>query len=156
MSSRFYSIQFNNVSVSAAQDLFSVLSTASKAFRLCEFQLSADASTTTSELRLSIKRLPSTVTVGSGGSAVTPQPMLSTDSAATVTARSNDTTRATTSGTAATLFSASINVLNGWQFLPPPEYRPTFALSQAMVIGMEVAPASAIVFDAYAVIEEIF
>lgn len=152
--SRFYSIQFNNVSVSAVQDLFSVLSTANMAFKLCEFQLSADASTTVAELRLSIKRLPATVTVGSGGSAVTPQPMDAKEGAATVTARANDTTRATTSGTALTLFSASVNVLNGWQFLPPPEYRPSFAPSQAMVIGMEVAP-STVVFDGYAVIEEI-
>lgn len=154
--SRFYSIQFNNVTVSAAQDLFSVLSTANMAFKLCEFQLSADASNTTSELRLSIKRLPATVTVGSGGAACTVNALASTNAAATITARSNDTTRATTSGTAATLFSASINVLNGWQFLPPPEYRPSFAPSQGMVIGMEVAPGAATVFDAYAVLEELF
>jgi hypothetical protein len=152
--SRFYSLQFSNVSVSAVQDLFSVLSTANMAFKLCEFQLSADASTTVAELRLAIKRLPATVTVGSAGSAVTPQPMDAKGAAATVTARSNDTTQATTTGTAVTLFSASINVLNGWQFLPPPEYRPTFTVSQAMVITMEVAP-SATVFDGYAVIEEI-
>lgn len=154
--SRFYSIQFNNVSISAAQDLFSVLATSGMAFKLCEFQLSADASTTTSQLRLSIKRLPATVTVGSGGASCTVNPMSSTNAAATVTARSNDTSRATTNGTAATLFSASINVLNGWQFLPPPEYRPVIAPSQALVCGMEVAPSAATVFDAYAVLEEIF
>jgi hypothetical protein len=153
--SRFYAVQFANVTASAAQDLFSVLATANMAFKLCEFQLSADAATAVAELRLSIKRLPATVTVGSGGSAVTPQPMHSTTSAATITARANDTTRATTSGTPVTLFSASINVLNGWQFLPPPEYRPAFAPSQALVIGMEVAPSS-VVFDAYAVLEEVF
>jgi|SRR6185437_266452 len=154
--SRFYSIQFANVSISAAQDLFSVLSTASMAFRLCEFQLSADAPTVTAGLRISIKRLPVTVTVGSGGAACTVNSLASTNAAATITARSNDTTRATTSGTAATLFSASINVLNGWQFLPPPEYRPSFAPSQGLVIGMEVAPSSTTVFDGYAVLEEAF
>ena len=154
--SRFYSIQFNNVTISAAQDLFSVLSTSGMAFRLCEFQLSADAPTTTAGLRIAIKRLPATVTVGSGGAACTVNPMASTNSSATVTARSNDTTRATTNGTVATLFSASINVLNGWQFLPPPEYRPSFAPSQALVIGMEVAPSAATVFDGYAVLEETY
>jgi hypothetical protein len=153
---RVYTVQFNNVSISAAQDLFGIYCGANMAVKLWEFQLSADASTSAAELRLLIKRLPVTVTSGSGGTAPTPGAILSSDAAATFTARANDTTRATTSGTAVNLFAASINVLNGWQFLPPPEYRPSFKPSEACIIGMEVAPGAATVFDGYCVVEELF
>jgi hypothetical protein len=153
---RPYSVQFNNVSISAAQDLFGIYCGANMAVVLMEFQLSADASSAVAELRLLIKRLPATVTAGSGGTAPTPAALGSSDSASTFTARANDTTRATTSGTAVNLFAASINVLNGWQFLPPPEYRPTFRPNEACIIGMEVAPGAATVFDGYVVVGELF
>lgn len=55
-------------------------------------------------IRISIIRLPATVTVGSGGSAVTPVDVDDrANTTAGFTARCNDTTLATTSGTAATL-----------------------------------------------------
>lgn len=61
-------------------------------------------------LTITVYRMTATVTVGSGGSAITPTPCQAADTAAGFTARANDTTVATTSG-AATVFDeiAAIN-----------------------------------------------
>ena len=62
------------------------------------------------QLRVSLMRLPATFTVGSGGSAVTPPPDDSADTACGATVRANDTTVATTSGSAVTPEEFSINI----------------------------------------------
>jgi hypothetical protein len=51
-------------------------------------------------IQVSVQRFPATFTVGSGGSAVTPTPVDSADTAYGGTVRCNDTTVATTSGSA--------------------------------------------------------
>src|SRR5918999_1449700 len=87
-------------------DLFSLKPAADKPIRLRGFRLaqfSEVGDTQEENLRLTILYLPATVTVGSGGSAVTPRDV---DPRANVTAgftaRCNDTTVATTSGSAGT------------------------------------------------------
>ena len=70
-------------------------------------------------LPVSLKRLPATVTPGSGGSTPTPQATSPNDTAATVTAHVNDTARSTTSGTPSVLVADDFNVINGYLWLPP-------------------------------------
>lgn len=154
--SRFYTVQFNNVAITAAQDLFNVAATSGMAFKLHQLEISADSATTAAELRVSLQRWTATVTNGSGGSAPTPAPLLSTDSAATFTARTNDTTRSSNTGTKTILFEFGWNLLNGLIFVPAPEYRPSFAISQNMIIGLETAPGSSVTCDGYIVVEELF
>ena len=82
-----------------------------RGFRLCQFSEVGDAQE--ENLRISIIWLPVTVTVGSGGSAVTPVDVDRVQaSTAGFTARCNDTTIATTSGTAATLEELGWNERN--------------------------------------------
>jgi hypothetical protein len=153
---RPYVIQFNNVAVTAAQDLFNIASTSGMAFVLHQLELNSESSSSAAELRVVIKRLTATVTNGSGGGAATISALSSTDATATVTGRINDTTRATTSGSTTNLFSFGWNVLNGLLFCPPPEIRPTFGISQNLLIGLETAPGSSTTLNGYVVIEEIF
>lgn len=54
-------------------------------------------------VRISVVRLPATVTASSGGSSITPTPVESGAPAANFTARAGDSVVATTSGTAATI-----------------------------------------------------
>lgn len=63
-------------------------------------------------LRLSVIRMGATVTSGSGGSAVTPVPADGSDAAAGFTAECNNTTVATTSGTATTVMELGWNIRN--------------------------------------------
>lgn len=60
-------------------------------------------------IRLSVIRLPATLTSGSGGTPVTPVPLDAADAAAGFTAECNNTTVATTSSTAVTLMELAWN-----------------------------------------------
>ena len=138
------------------QDLLAIYSGASMALELHGFELGQITATNLAMLRVSIKRLPVTVTSGSGGSSVTPRKSMPGDAAATVTARANDTTQASTSGTAETLHSDIMNVVNGLSFFWPPNDVPVFGLSQAAILSLDTAPSSAIVMSGTLYFAELF
>lgn len=137
-----YYASFSGVTISAAQDLFNVAATSSVGFELAEFTICPDNVTTSAEVRLSIKRMTATVTNGSGGSAITWVKQNTSNTAAVLTGRMNDTTRATTTGSTTVFASVGMQLLNGYQFLPPPEHRPQLVASENLIIGLETAPAS--------------
>lgn len=141
---RAYSVSFAGISVSAVQDLVALYSGASMACELHGIVLGQITGTTVQNLNLSIKRMPATVTAGSGGASVTPQKIGRGDAAATATARRNDTTQASTSGTSATIHADVFNTVNGYQFFWPPNDAPTIGLSEAAVISLDTAPGSAL------------
>jgi hypothetical protein len=107
-------------------------------------------------LRISIIRLPATVTSGSGGSAVTPAPLDSADSAAGCAAEVNNTTVATTSGTAVTLEEFSWNIrsspLERWW--PDPQIRFKAKQGEALVIRCQTTVADDISANWTAYFEE--
>jgi hypothetical protein len=115
---RVYVVQFDQVAVSAAQDLFCIYSaavTAGKAARLMRVVVSATDTTipTTQMLAVQVKLLTGTVTAGSAGSAATPQKVDNGDPAATYTARVNDTTPA--SGTTTQIvYDGGFHAYNGF------------------------------------------
>jgi len=152
---RIYSIQFNNVSVSAVQDLMSLQSTSGMAISIHEVIVAQVTGSTVANLRLTLKRFSGAYSIGSGGSSVTPGKFNFGDAAATATGRANDTTQ-TTSGTAVTLRGDVYNVINGYQFLPAPEDRPIIAPSQAFVVSLDSAPGSAETMSGTVVFEELF
>lgn len=150
---RVYALTFENVSISASQDLFYVKPAADKICILEAFYLSnvggtADAGDAQEELlRLVINRLPATVTVGSGGSASatgTLNPLAVNDTSAGFTGRTNDTTPATTSGTARTLHADGWNVRVPYVWMPPPELRILVANAEAVVVKLLSTPADAV------------
>ena len=65
-------------------------------------------------LRLRERLLPSTVTDGSGGSTPTPAKHDQGDAAATLTALANNTTPASTNGTAVVLATMGCHIFNGF------------------------------------------
>ena len=156
MGQRVYTMQFNNVSVSAAQDLLAIYTGAAKAIAIHEVTLGQVTATTVGNLRLTLKRLPPTVTSGSVGAAGVINPVNPGDAAATVTGRTNDTTQATTTGTPAILKGDVVNVLNGYQYLPPPEDRPVIGLSSAFIVSLDSAPGSAEAMSGTITFEELF
>lgn len=137
---RTYNITFS-ATVAAAQDLISVMAGANMAFEVIGFGL-GPCNTTVENLLINLKRLPATVTNGSGGSAPTPIPDKVTDAAATVTARTNDTTPATTSGTAVYLHRDAFNEVNGLEWLFPEGARPTAKPGEAIVLETPSTPTS--------------
>jgi hypothetical protein len=97
---RLYTSSFKFVTISAAQDL---IVTRGGSAKLCVIRrvwiyMNDTTLQTAQGLRLNVKLSSATWTNGSGGSAPTPRPVDQGDSAATFTARANDTTPGTTSG----------------------------------------------------------
>ena len=141
---RMYTVSFSFVSISSAgstQDFFYLKPAADKPCKVHRAHLESDG-TTDQAIRVRILRLPATVTVGSGGSAPTPTPMDVNDAAAGATTRINDTTVATTSGTAVVVDASIVHTLSGYDFHPTPEERPKVANAEAIVVRLEAAPGT--------------
>lgn len=94
-------------------------------------------------LRISIMLLPATFTSGSGGSAVTARPMDSSDAACAGAFECNNTTIATTSGTAVTLAEFAWNERNSpyEMWFPDPDFAPKAHATEGMVVRMQTTPA---------------
>jgi hypothetical protein len=146
MGQRIYSAAFDNVTIAAVQDVFYLKAGAANGIEIHHIQLGAGAVTAAAEIRLRLKRLPATVTAGSGGSAPTISTTDSGDTkAATATARANDTTQATTSGTAVIILPWQWNVLGMFEYLPAPEDREVCQAAEAFVFDVAATPASTVV-----------
>lgn len=158
---RAYVVEFHAVTVSAQQDLFYIKPAADKP---CVIEMvkiavvggTADAGDAQEELlRVELIRVPATVTVGSGGSAMTPNPLATNDAAAGFTARVNDTTVATTSGTNLNLDSDGINSRQPYIYLPLPEHRPMVANAQAIVCRLVTTPNDALSVNGTMIVREL-
>ncbi len=161
---RAYAVEAHGTTITSAggdSDLVYIKPAADKpciieAFYLSNVGVAADAGDAQEELhRIEIIRLPSTVTVGSGGSSMTPNPLATNDTAAGFTARTNDTTVATTSGTALWLHSDGWNVRSPYVWMPPPEHRPIVANAQAIVIRLASTLTDDIVCNWTCIVREI-
>ena len=133
---RRYRVTFEQVAVSAAQDVFEIKGASGKMLRILRMAVGAtDTSVPTSQmLALRARFLPATVTDGSGGSTPTPQKIDPGDAAASFTALVNNTTKATTNGTAVTLEENSCHVQAGWDYwFPTP---PIVGPSEAFVFEL--------------------
>ena len=94
-------------------------------------------------LRITVNRLPATMTVGSGGSAITATKPLGDFRGGTVwamTARANDTTPATSSGTLEVLQEIGWNERNSpYDFFYPDErFCPSISQSAALLTGITI------------------
>lgn len=158
---RAYVVPFNNVSIAAKQDFFYIKPAADKicvieAVYLSNVGIAADAGDAQEELwDIRMIRLPATVTAGSVGTAPTPNPLSTNDAAAGFTARVNDTTVATTSGTALQLHNDGLNVRVPYVWMPPPEHRPIVANAQAIVFRLESIPTDAVLFNGSMIVREL-
>lgn len=158
---RAYTAVFTNVAVAAVQDLFYIKPAADKicvieAVYLSNVGVAADAGDAQEELlRVEMIRLPATVTVGSGGNSFTPTPLALNDTAAGFTARINDTTPATTSGTGTTMHADGWNVRVPYVYMPPPEHRVLVANAQAVVFKLLSTPTDSVNCSGTIVVREL-
>lgn len=153
--SRIYYVAINAVAATAAQDIFEILPADDKPVVLHGFEISQSSDTDSEQLQVLVKRLPATVTSGTGGSSATIQKRISSDANASFAAEINNTSRASTSTTAQPLFSIGWNVLSGCGMLLTPETRPIFVQGEALIIGLEGAPADSITLNGYLIVEEL-
>lgn len=142
---RIFSISFDNVTVAAVQDLFAFKASATNGLAVRRISLSAGGVTAPAEMRLRLKRMPVTYTIGSGGTAPTIQKVnsLLPFAALSTNARANDTAQSTTSGTAQILITWQWNVLQDFLEVPPSDTsRWECTANEGLVIDIAATPAS--------------
>jgi hypothetical protein len=144
-----YSISFEEVSVSAAQDLFEIVAPADCAVVLHAVYVS-QVDSTTSEMLSLLFHLGSTS--GSGGTTPTAHPLALGDAAFGGTVEVNNTSQSTEGNI---LHSDCFNVLNGYVYLPTPETRIVISPSDRLIVELQEAPDSALTMYGTAIIEEI-
>jgi hypothetical protein len=152
---RCYTVNFEDVTVSAVQDLFSFDAATDKPIELVALEFAQNTETgDAAEEQLRIKVTRGNTTVGSGGTAPTPQPTSPGDSAAGFTARVNDTTQAS-AGTAVDLISTAFNVRVGYSWGPVPYGMGIWTSGTSLlVVKLMAAPADALDLSGTATIIE--
>lgn len=155
VSGRIYTVSFQNVTISAAQDMIMVKAGASNPIALLSVNIGQITATSVANQRIRIQMLPATVTNGSGGSAATISKWIASDAAASATGRINDTSQATSGGTIIDIWDDTWNIINGWLWVPPsPSRPPVAAVSAAFRVSLDSAPSS-IVTNMTMTIEEL-
>lgn len=154
---RVYNVIFEDVSVAAAQDLVGIYGGAGKMCRIRRAWCGPTDNTLPAAqgLKFACRVLPVTVTPGTGGSAPTPQKTDQGDAAATFTARVNDTTPASTNGSAQTCDDNGGHVFNGYERVFVGQGQPTVGPSQAFVFKLLGAPAASLKMSGGVEVEEI-
>lgn len=157
---RIYTVTYSGVLTNAGgnSDLLEITPADDKPVKLRGFlisQISEVGDAAEEGLRITVQRLPATVTGGSGGTTVTPVPPDSADVAAGMTTKCNNTTVATTSGTAVTILDVGWNERVPFEWWGPEErFCPKAKQGEALVVRSETTPADDLTISATFWLEE--
>lgn len=146
---RMYAAVFEEVAVSAIQDLFELNAPADAVVKVHSFEVS-QSSDVDSEMLALLFHMGSTS--GSGGSTPTPTPLELGDAAFGGTVEANNTSQST-EGTF--LHAAAFNVLNGYIWMPTPEARIVLSPGDRLIIELQTAPGDELTMSGTLVFEEI-
>ena len=155
---RMYTVQFENVAVTVAQDFFMLVPATNQPCIIHAIFITQSTETgDAQEEMLRVQIIRGLATIGSGGSAPTPQLVNENDGAAAFTARANDTTPAVVGGgTTEVLHSEYFNVRTGWVYMPTPEMRPLFSAAKTrLVVTLKANPADSVTMNGTIYIEEV-
>jgi hypothetical protein len=149
-----YAATFENVSVSAIQDLFELVASSGGPLRIHAIYLGQTSEVgDAAEEILRVRIMRGNTTSGSGGSSVTPTPLRPAGTAFGGTCEANNTTPAT-AGSPVACHVDAFNVRSGWVYVPTPETRIEVAASERVVLNLPAAPADAISLSGTIVFEE--
>ena len=152
---RLYTAVFNNVAVTAIQDLFEIVAPATGIVLLHDIHISQNTDVgDAAEEVLRIELTSGHTASGSGGSAVTPIPLGLGDAAFAGTCEVNNTTQAS-AGTIVTHYVWNFNIRAGFDKIFTPETRPVIAPSRRMCLELPAAPADSLTMSGSITIEEI-
>jgi hypothetical protein len=152
---REYSVTFEQVSVAAAQDLVQIEGASGKMLRIKRIYVASSDTTAPANQQLALRArfLPATVTNGSGGSSATPRPFDPGDPSASFSALINNTTKATTGGTALVLEDNACNIFAGYDYMFP--YPPDIGPSESFVFELLSTVTGTVHLSGGVVVEEI-
>jgi len=153
---RIYRVTFDNVLVSAAQDLVQINGASGKMVRILHRWVAATDTSIPSAQMLQLRErfLPSTVTNGTTGTtSATVAKTDPGDAAASFTAQTNCTGKATTNGTAIQLFATGCHIYNGYDDEPIAPY--PIGPSEAYVFELESTVTGIVHLSGGVIVEEI-
>jgi hypothetical protein len=153
---RVYSVNFENVAVTAAQDFFEISPADDKPVRLLGLFLSQSTETgDAAEEMMRVEVVRGHSTGGSGGSAQTPVPIDPADTAAGFAAEVNNTTIAS-AGTGLILHSEAFNVRSGLAMFWTPETAPKANQGNTtIVVRLMANPADSVTMNGTLYVEEL-
>lgn len=156
---RLYTANFKAIAVTAAQDFFEIAAPSDAAVIIHGFILAQDTETGDSAeemLRITTNRGVGSVTSGSGGASVTPQPQADGDAAFGGTVERNNTTvMATGTGSLEELEAWAWNIRIPFERIYTPEMRPIISPSNRFTIECESTPADSITMEGTIWFEEL-
>lgn len=150
-----YSATFEGISVSVAQDLFELVAPSNAGVLLCGVhisQSSEEGDAQDEQLVLAVKR--GATTPGSGGAAITPEPLGAGGGVSASAVEGNNTTKAT-GGTIVTLHRESFNTRIGWAYRPFYTKPIILSPSQRLTVELVNAPTDAVTMDGTLIFQEI-
>lgn len=152
---RIYTAVFNNVAVTAVQDLFEIVAPNDSIVVVHDLHISqnSDLGDAAEEI-LRIELTSGHTTSGSGGSAPTAIPAQLQDSSFGGTVEVNNTTQAS-AGTIVTHYVWNWNIRVGFDKIWTPETRPVIAPSRRMCVELPAAPADSLTMSGSITFEEI-
>ena len=151
---RYYTVEFEGIAVSAAQDFFELTSADDKPIEIISGVIGQYSDMGDAEeegLRLQIIR--GHTSSGSVGSTSTPAPLDPSGAAAGFTCEINNTTIAS-AGSAVNLHSESFNSRIGWFYNPVPEARIGANQTSLLVVRLLAAPGDELSMSGSLVIRE--
>jgi hypothetical protein len=146
-----FSVVINAVSVSAAQDIYEVVASASRGFWIHELYL--DQKTLTSG-RLGVNIIDGYTVSGSGGGSPAVVPLDQPSATFGGTAPESNNTTGAAGGTASVARAMVWNLVAGLLYLPVPEDRIWVPPSTRMVVRLIDAPSGAMTMSGALVIDE--
>lgn len=154
---RIYTVVFAAVSVSAAQDFFTITPADDKPVKLVGLMLTQVGNSDVGDAQEELLRfniIRGFTVAGSGGTAPTPAAIDPGDSAAGFTSRVNDTTLANT-GSTVTLHEDAFNVRSGYLNWWPEGFEPGATQGNTtIVVRLPTAPADAITLSGTLYVKE--
>lgn len=149
---RIYTVVFEEVAVTAAQDLWEIVAPADAVVILQKVTVSqsSDAGDSADEQLNILFHLGSTS--GSGGSTPTARPRQTGSPAFGGTIETNNTTQSTEGNQ---LEAESWNIRNGYVWLPTPDDEIVISPSDTLIIELQTAPADSLTMSGTATIQEL-
>jgi hypothetical protein len=160
---RYYRVPYTGTLTNAGgdSDLCSIQPADDKPCRIIGWTLGQSSETGDSaeeSLRITLRHMTSTVTIGSGGSSVTPvanRPGTADYAAAGFTARCNDTTVSTTSGSSTIMEEYGWNVrATPWEHMVDDRFLPIAMQTEVLILRCESTPADDITIELTVFVEE--
>lgn len=155
MSSRYFSVEFDNIAIAAATtDLVELLAATNKPIAVIGWEIGQSTELgDAAEEGLRFRWVRGNTTSGSGGTATTPRPMNLSDSAAGFACEVGNTTAAS-AGTAVNLYSTAWNIRGPWAVWLPEGCEMVTSGTTLLVLRPVAAPTDSVSFSGTVFVRE--